>query len=74
MRPALDVTSLPSDARARREFLELRAMPDTSKPRIRAELEARIARIEEESARCYVANEEQTYRWHLLAQRIKREL
>ena len=64
------IADLPDDDIARREMLERRAMPDPDRPRVRPEVEARLANVEEKSAQCYVGMEEIIYRLHRLARNI----
>lgn len=71
-RPMIDVAELPDDPLARREALELRALPNPDRPVLSAEREARLAATEERSAQCYMRNEELTHRWHKFAERVRR--
>jgi hypothetical protein len=61
------IAELPDDAIARREMLEQRAMPSPDRPRVRPDIEARLAGLEERSAQCYVGMEEIIYRLYRLA-------
>lgn len=65
------IADLPDDAIARREMLERRAMPSPDRPRVRPEMEARLAALEEQSAQCYVGLEELIYQLYRLARDIE---
>ena len=69
-RPALNYDELPDDPMARSETLEIRSRPDPKKPSLPAEVEARLAAIEERHAQCYTEAEEITFRLHRAARRI----
>lgn len=66
----IPLADLPDDNIARREMLERRAMPDPHRPRVRPEVEARLASLEEKSAQCYLGMEELIYRLYRLARNI----
>ncbi len=70
MQPALDFDSLPEDKLARAEVLELRTVPDSGKPAISPDGEAKLAGLEEQTAQCYSDMEEKTFRLRKLAKRI----
>ena len=70
IREDLDFLSLPDDPIARREVLEDRATPNTTKPRLSPDMEAELAELEERSAQCYIQAEDHTYRLFRVAKRI----
>lgn len=69
-KPALDLSNLPEDPQARREILEERATPSSTRPQLPPKIERQLARTEEETAQCYLQNEEITFRMYQLARAI----